>query len=193
MKLAALVLAAGKASRFGGDKLSAPFRSQPLIAHAIRAARASGAQQTIVVCAPDLALGDADGIEVVQIESAALSASLKAGVMAAGNADGVLVFLGDMPLVPFGMADHLAAILGGNIAAVPSFEGRRGHPVLLSRRCFGAIMQLEGDCGAARLLNACSDIAILPCADEGVVLDVDTLEDLAFLEARMNDPPKARN
>jgi molybdenum cofactor cytidylyltransferase len=183
VKLAAIILAAGKGSRFGGDKMTALLDGEPLIGHAIRAARAAPVERVIVVCPPGL---DLDGwqVEAVRIDSDALSVSLKAGIAAAEGAEGVFVFLGDMPLVPHHIAGELAAILGGNFAAIPRHAGRAGHPVLLSARAFPAIAGLTGDEGAGKLLKARKDVAFLDVADEAVLLDVDRAEDLARLRNR---------
>ena len=191
MSYAALVLAAGAARRFGGDKLSAAFHGEPLIHHAIRAARAAPVARVIVVCSDRLALDDGLGdwpgeppVEVVRIASTALSQSLQAGVAAAGRASGLFVFLGDMPLIPHHVAGALVAALGDRFAAVPRCEGRNGHPVLLSARAFGEIASLTGDEGAGRLLKRRDDVAFVETRDEGILLDIDRAEDLARLEAR---------
>ncbi len=187
MKLAALVLAAGAGSRFGGDKLSAQFRGEPLIAHAIRAARAAPVNRVIVVCPPALAIGDWPGapeVEALRMASPELSASLKAGIAAVAACGGTFVFLGDMPLIPAGLASELAARLEGNFAAVPRYRGKYAHPVLLSARAFAAIADLTGDEGAGRLLKSREDLAFVDCADEGVILDIDRAEDIARLEDR---------
>ena len=187
MNRAAIVLAAGRGTRFGGDKLSATFNGEPLIAHAIRAARAAPVSRVIVVCPPALDIGAWEGappVEALHIASAELSASLKAGIAAAANADAAFIFLGDMPLIPPGLAGELAAALGGKFAAVPQFQGKNGHPVLLAARAFPAIATLNGDQGAGRLIKARKDVAFLDCDDEGVLLDIDRAEDIARLEDR---------
>lgn len=190
MSLVALVLAAGAARRFGGDKLAAEFRGEPLVAHAIRAARAAPVERVIVVCGPGLAVGDwtgAPAVEALRIDSAELSQSLKAGVAAAGQTDGVFVFLGDMPLVPNGIAGRLATALGDSFAAIPRHGGVNGHPVLLSRRAFAAVAGLSGDEGAGRLLRDRDDVVFVPVDDAAILLDVDRPDDLARLAAR-RDP-----
>ncbi|MGE3689869.1 MAG: NTP transferase domain-containing protein [Novosphingobium sp.] len=187
MSLAAIVLAAGAGRRFGGGKLAALFRGEPLVCHAIRAARAAPVDRVIVVCSPELEIGDWRGeprIEIVRLVSPELSASLKAGIAAAADTQGAFIFLGDMPLVPHDLAGRLAAVLGTNFAAVPRHAGRNGHPVLLSARAFAPIAGLQGDEGAGRLINAREDIAFLDSADEGVLLDIDRAEDMARLEKR---------
>lgn len=184
MTLAAIVLAAGSARRFGSDKLSARFRGEPLLRSAIRAARAAPVDRVIVVCAPALDIGDWPGtppVGALRITSDALSTSLKAGVAAAGACDGAFVFLGDMPLVPPTLAARLADALGNHFAVVPRHAGRSGHPVLLSAKAFAAIDGLTGDAGAGRLLASRGDIVGVDCADDGIFLDVDRAEDLARL------------
>ena len=187
MNLAAIVLAAGAGTRFGGDKLSASFKGEALIAHAIRAARAAPVERVIVVCPPALGIGEWHGtppVEAVRIDSSELSASLKAGIAVVAACDGAFIFLGDMPLISPDIAPELAARLGTSFAAIPQFRGQTGHPVLLSARAFPKIAGLKGDEGAGRLLKARKDIAFVDCADEGVLLDIDRAEDLARLERR---------
>ncbi len=187
MTLAAIVLAAGSAARFGADKLSAPFRGEPLVRHAIRAARAAPVARVIVVCPPGFAPGDWPGapdIVPVPLCSPALSASLVAGIAAAGAVDGAFVFLGDMPLVPPGVAPRLAPLLTDRFAVVPRHGGAWGHPVLLSARAFPAVAALDGDEGAGRLLRQRDDLAFLDVDSDAILIDVDRPEDLARIAAR---------
>ena len=192
MSFVAVVLAAGSARRFGGDKLSALFRGEPLINHAIRAARAAPVTRVLVVCRPELELGDwpcSPGVEPIRIRSNALSASLKAGLAAAGEGAGAFVFLGDMPLVPHGVAGVLAEVIGEGFAAVPQHGGRNGHPVLLAARAYAEVAGLVGDEGAGRLLRRRGDVAFVAVSDPAILLDVDTPGDLAALaEGRLPKP-----
>lgn len=191
MTLAAIVLAAGSATRFGADKLSAPFRGEPLVRHAIRAAHAAPVARVIVVCPPDFAAGDwladwpgAPEVIPVPLRSVALSDSLRAGIAAAGPVDGAFVFLGDMPLVPPGVAPRLAPLLTDRFAVIPRHGGAWGHPVLLSARAFPAVAALGGDEGAGRLLRQRDDLAFLDVDSDAILLDVDRPEDLARIAAR---------
>lgn len=181
MTFAAVVLAAGSARRFGSDKLSAPFHGEPLVVHAIRAARAAPVARVVVVAHPQLDVGTWPGepaVAVVRIASTALSDSLRAGLANAAPVDGLFVFLGDMPLVPHGAAARLAARLGDAYAAMPRQAGKPGHPVLLSRRAFADIARLEGDAGAGKLLRARDDVVFDDCPDSLIHADVDRPEDL---------------
>lgn len=185
MKLAAIVLAAGKGERFGGGKLAASLAGRPLLDHAVAIALASPAERVIVVARPEVRPMEHPSAVKLDLVSAGLADSLRAGTAAAGDVDGVLIFLGDMPLVPTGMAARLVEAIGDGLAALPTWEGRPGHPVLLSRRAFALVDGLEGDEGLGRVLRGRSDVVRLPVAEEGVVLDVDSVADLAEIAQRM--------
>jgi molybdenum cofactor cytidylyltransferase len=74
-------------------------------------------------------------------------------------------------LAAFSTRDHIV---------VPSFEGRRGHPVVFGARYFGALRQLGGDTGAREILKQhAALVREVPVNDPGVLLDVDTPQDLA--------------
>jgi molybdenum cofactor cytidylyltransferase len=147
----------------------------------LRAALAAPVSRVVVVCPPSLDLGGAP-VEALRITSTEMSASLKSGIAAIADCDGAFVFLGDMPLIPHDLPGKLAAALGDHFAAMPSWQGKQGHPVLLSARMFPFITALTGDQGAGPLLKSSGDIAFVDSADEGVVLDIDRAEDIARLE-----------
>lgn len=183
--LVAVVLAAGHGTRFGGDKLSALLEGEPLLFHAIRAARAAPVDRVIVVARPGRDTGNWPGspaVEVVRIDSAALSDTLKAGIetgiKAGGGMAGAFVFLGDMPRIPHDLAARLAAALGDAYAAMPRHDGRPGHPVLLSAHAFADIPALTGDEGAGRLLRQRDDVVFVTVSDPAIHFDVDRREDL---------------
>lgn len=182
----AIVLAAGHGSRFGGGKLAAMLAGRSLLDHAVAAALASPAERVIVVGRPGTVLPREPRLSLIELPSAALSELLRAGLAAAGEAGAALVFLGDMPLVPHDMAARLIAGLGQNLAALPEFDGKPGHPVLIARRGFALADDLTGDQGLGRALRGREDVVRLAVEDEGVVLDVDTPEALARLEFGAN-------
>jgi molybdenum cofactor cytidylyltransferase len=187
VKRVAVVLAAGSARRFGSDKLSALFRGEPLVAHAIRAARAAPVTQVIVVAHPTLEPGTWPGepaVEIVRVASSALSDSLRAGLDAAGTVDQLFVFLGDMPLVPHDAAPRLADRIASAYAAMPRKGTEPGHPVLLSARALADVMNLPGDTGAGKLLRSRNDVVFVDMPQGAILEDVDRPEDLARLSDR---------
>ncbi len=193
--LHALVLAAGQGARFGGAKLLEPWRGAPLLHGALRAAFAAPVGTITVVtgahadqvaaCARAFAEGraDAERLRIVHAPGHArgLSASLRAGAESLPpDADGLLLFLGDMPGVPDSVLGPLAqALAAGAPAAAPIHAGRRGHPVAISRALFAQLIQLDGDRGAAQVLSALGPaLRLVETSDAGVLFDVDAPEDL---------------
>jgi len=195
LKLEAIVLAAGVGTRFGGAKLLAPWRGSVLLSGALAAAFASPVRAVHVVWGGDPAVAGAAAEIAERLDESArlrltpapryaegLSASLAAGVEALpDDAEAAFVFLGDMPRIPAGVTDALAKALSvGAPAAAPTFEGRRGHPVLFHRGLWSRLAALTGDRGAADLLVDLGDqLALVPAPDDGVLFDVDAPGDLS--------------
>jgi molybdenum cofactor cytidylyltransferase len=192
--IGAIVLAAGRATRMGANKLLAPLGGEPILRHVVTAALASRARPVVVVTgnqADDIAAALA-GLDVRLAHNPdfadGMSTSLRVGLAALGDADGALICLGDMPRVS---AAHLDAIIAafdpgrGAGIVVPTFERKRGNPVLWARRYFAEMSSLTGDVGARSLLDRhTDDVLLLPVADAGVLLDVDTPDALAALSTR---------
>lgn len=193
---AAIVLAAGAGSRFGGGKLLAPWRGQPLVAGAIRAALATPSDPVLVVTGTDAAavgdacraaagrLGGGARVRLVHAPDHAegMGASLRAGIAALpGNLRGVFVFLGDMPEIPAEVYTPLVVALeAGAPAAAPFHEGRRGHPVLFSAELLPDLARASGDAGAREVLAALGGrLARVETASTGILFDVDRPADLA--------------
>lgn len=184
MALAALVLAAGRGQRFGSDKLAAPFRGRPLIDHAVQIACAAPVERIIVVARPDTAVNCNDTrLSVCRLDSSGMAQSLRAGLDAAGDAEGVFIFLADMPLVPATLAATLLAAKADHLAVVPLHRGQPGHPVLLNRCGFALAADLTGDTGLGRVLRSRDDVLFVPVSDAGVLRDVDTPQALAEIES----------
>ena len=193
-RLHAVVLAAGAGTRFGGAKLLAPFGAGVLLDGALAAAFAAPVERVILVTGADAGpvsdaarvfaarVGDTVRLEVVHAADHAegLAASLRAGLRAVpAEADAVFVFLGDMPCIPAGLPARLAEALGQRLAAAPVHQGRRGHPVLVSRALFPQLAALTGDRGAGALLAGLGEgLVQVETDDAGVVFDVDTPADL---------------
>ncbi len=200
--IACLVLAAGGGTRLGGGKLLLPWRGEPIIAHAVRAALSIAPLSVTVVLGSgaeevrpciDQSFNNA-AAPVVPIVNAdwrnGQSASLRIGletILASPESTrpgGVMVLLGDMPLIrPKTLAAlseaHLAAFSRDNRhgATAPVFEEKRGNPVILAPSLFPGVLALEGDTGARRILAALGDrLLLVPVDDPGVLRDIDTPE-----------------
>ena len=115
--------------------------------------------------------------------AAGMSTSLRAGLAAVGAVDGALVCLGDMPRVSPLDLDRLIAAwnpVEGRAICVPTAGGRRGNPILWSRRFFAEMAAIHGDTGARGLLATHADQVVeVETGCEGILVDVDTPEALA--------------
>ncbi|HKN30798.1 MAG TPA: nucleotidyltransferase family protein [Roseiarcus sp.] len=196
-RVAAVVLAAGRSSRFraaGGaeeTKLAAELDGKPIVRRVVEAALATRAWPVVVV------VGHARGaVEAALAGSPAtiafnpdfetgIASSLRVGLAATpADADGAVVLLGDMPNVAPSLIDDLIGAFEARPtgrAVAPVREGRRGNPVLIGRALFEQAMQLVGDEGARSLLVALDpgDVIDIAAADD-VSFDVDTPDDLAL-------------
>ena len=207
VKIAALVLAAGRSSRFaaaGGreaTKLVAPVAGKPLARYAVEAALASKARPVVVVTghAREAVEAALSGLAFQSVDNPAfisgLASSLRAGIAALPpEAAGAIVLLADMPAVTSALIDRLIAAFVARpdaLAATPVGAGRRGNPVLLSAALFPSIAKLEGDEGARRLLAAlpAERLTEVLVDDLGATLDVDTPDALAVAEGALQFEP----
>lgn len=185
----AVILAAGRASRMGGpDKLLETWRGQPIIAHVVDAIAAAGLPPAIVV------LGhEADAVRAALAGRPAhfvmaadwpdgMGRSLAAGITAAPDAwDGALVFLADMPRIEPELIRQLATTPGQIV--LPTWDGRRGHPVRWPRAAFARLIGLAGDIGGRAVMEEFV-VNPIPALSDSVLDDIDTPAALAALRER---------
>ena len=194
MTNAAIVLAAGGASRFiGAHKLLTPFRGRPLAAWAIEAALGSGVDEVIVVTGAvdlvdlaglaglvDLAHDNARFVANPQWDegqATSLAAGIDAAVAAGHGA--IVVGLADQPLIPAEAWRRVAQCTESPIV-VATYDGVRRNPVRFDREVW-SLLPREGDEGARRLLKLRPDL-VTEIACPGDPVDIDTQEDLAKYE-----------
>jgi CTP:molybdopterin cytidylyltransferase MocA len=167
--IAAVVLAAGAATRFGGPK------QQLLVPSVLRRLRQSPVEEVVVVAgAHPLDLADVRVVPCAEWERGP-GASLRCGLAAlAPEAEAAVVVLGDGPnLVPAAVERVVSTWRAGTDDVVAaSYGGERGHPLLLARPVWDQIPD-EG----MRALPA----VLVPCDDLGAPGDVDTADDIGRL------------
>jgi len=192
-KIAGVLLAAGKSTRMGSNKLLTPVSGKPMIRLSAEALLASSAGPVLVVTGHEREHVEAalEGLDVRFIDNPAyasgLASSLKAGLAALPkDADGVVVALGDMPLVAGRHVNRLIAAFSPaerRTIIVPVHGGERGNPVLWGREHFQEMLSLEGDRGAKSLMDKHEDqITEIAMRSDAVLADFDTPEALARLK-----------
>lgn len=189
--LPAVVLAAGFSRRMGRCKLTLTLNGEPLVRRAVHAALDAGLAPVFVTVRPDAspellkAVSGFDArVEIVPAPDAHLgqAESLKAGIRRlvarfACPPQGVVVLLGDQPLVGAGLVRELTAfyLQKPECAAAPACGGVRGNPVILPAGAFGETLHLSGDKGARDILAAFG-LRLMPTNDTAAITDVDTWE-----------------
>ena len=196
-RIAAVVLAAGRSTRMGAvNKLIAEIGGKPLVRIAAEQALASHAKPVIVVTGyeRERVEGALSGLNVRCVHNPdyadGLGASLKAGIAAVpAEADGAIICLGDMPQVDAGLIDKLIGAFDperGALVVVPTIGGRRGNPVVWSRRFFHDLMAITGDIGARHLIGSYAEAVVeVPVAGEAALTDVDTPESFSAVKAEI--------
>jgi nicotine blue oxidoreductase len=108
--------------------------------------------------------------------SAGMSASVRAGLNAAGDADFAVLHVVDTPDVG---ADVVARVLSAALSspsglARATYEGRVGHPVVIAQRHWAALAStLQGDQGARAFLKDRGDVVAVECGDLATGVDID--------------------
>jgi molybdenum cofactor cytidylyltransferase len=189
--IGAVVLAAGLSKRFGGEsKLMADLGGEPLVRHAVRAVAGSGLADVVVVTGREAdacreALRD---LPVRFVHNPkwedGMGSSIASGVAALdGDLAGAFIVPGDMPFItPDLLQSLIAAFHEGReeLAIFPSSpSGEQRAPVLWPRRLLPRLRSLSGTEGGKALLKSIAGDALgLTIADQSLLTDVDTAEDM---------------
>jgi molybdenum cofactor cytidylyltransferase len=187
-RVAGILLAAGKSSRYGEPKQLLDWRGEPLVRRVARTALQAGLSPVVVVTGAHAGrVGQAlAGLEVQIVHNPdweqGQSASLRAGLSALPAETGAAIFLlADQPQVPAGLIEALVSAHAASLAPVisPSVEGRRANPVLFDRVTFNELRSLHGDSGGRQLMAPVGPYPVsrVPWDDPRLLLDVDTPED----------------
>jgi molybdenum cofactor cytidylyltransferase len=178
------------------NKMLAEIGGKPLVRIAAEQAVASHAKPVIVVTGHEQEKVEAalKGLPVRLVHNSdyaeGLGTSLKAGIaVVPQEADAAIVCLGDMPQVDAALIDRLIGALDperGALVVVPTIDGRRGNPVVWSRRFFHDLMSIQGDIGARHLIGSYAEAVVeIPVAGEAALTDVDTPESLSAVKAEI--------
>lgn len=194
------MLAAGRGSRFAGTqhKLVQGLGMSSVLGHTVSQAIRSGLPVVVVTTAalePEAArwVARRDVVVLPEVGSAqddglGMGRSIAAGVGARPDGPGWLVLPGDMPMVRSDTLVAVADALAQHAVAYAQHRGRRGHPVGFAGELYSELVHLRGDEGARRLVARYPAWAV-DVDDPGVLMDIDTLDDLAAVRRQIAAAP----
>lgn len=192
MRIAAILLAAGAAERFGGpSKLLADLDGAPVVVHAARALSASAACRVIAVTGRDASAMEAAlaslPIEFIHNPAWAdgMGGSIAAGVRALPpGIDAALIVPGDMPFMTPAFFNKLIDTFETSSEPRPIVfpqrpDGTQANPVLWPKRYFSKLALLSGPAGGKSLLHSLGDQSVgITITDARLLTDIDTQADL---------------
>ncbi len=189
--ITAIVLAAGESRRMGSaNKLLLPFGETTLIERVVHTVCQSDAGGVIVVLGHEAEGIRAvlDGHDVVFVENdryrEGMTTSIHAGVRAASpEATGFMICLSDLPLIEPEELNRLIEVFkeatrdDERPIVVPTFEGRRGNPVLFPVHYKTHLLDHKGLMGCKEIVKQNPDNVLeVAMATDHVLRDVDTME-----------------
>ena len=182
--IAGIILAAGESSRMRRDKALLTYRGQSFLETIVKNLAAAGIERVVVVLGHHADLIESKvnlgGAQVVvnQDYGRGQTSSLQAGIaaLAAEPPDAVMLCLVDHPAVTPEVMTKLIARFEATRATVivPTFQGERGHPVVIGKTLFVELQALLPSEGANTVIRKYRDTAeLVEVNDRGILIDVD--------------------
>ncbi len=182
----AIILAAGLSSRMIENKLLLPWGDgEAIISQVLRAYVDADVDPIIVVTGRDaedvaaaLAAYPLTFAHNPDFATGEILSSVKTGLRTLPKSlDAAFIQPGDMPCIFSAVIRQLAAAHEPGFNVAPVYEGQRGHPVLLDRAFWRAMLDLPGDARPrAVIAGARERLRRVEVDEKGVVLDIDTRE-----------------
>ena len=191
-KIANIILAAGQSKRMLKDnKLLIKINKQYMIEKIVDTALNSSADSTVVV------LGHQNNViqEIIQNKEVittinedykkGLSSSLQCGISALpDDCDAAIIILADMPNIEIKVLNSIINNYNpkkNKSIIIPTFNGKKGNPILIDRKYFPDILKVKGDKGAKDIIaNNKNYVLEIPQNNSSVLDDIDTKEDLSL-------------
>jgi molybdenum cofactor cytidylyltransferase len=182
-----IILAAGESTRMKVQKLLLPFDGTTMIERVIENVTESEVDHTLVVLGSDnKEISEVIGHLPVTIcyndnYKQGMFSSVKCGIKSLPQTcDAALVFLGDQPMIPLEAVNSVirAYLNSSKGIVIPTFEKKRGHPLLIDSKYFGEIHKLEDQAGLKALaIKFSEDVLEVETDMPGILKDIDTREE----------------
>lgn len=188
-----VVLAAGQSSRFaaaagdGQHKLEQALGASTVLGATLGQVIACGYPFVVVISERLVPLASTlvarrDMVVVSDDEARrGVGRSIASGISERPDASGWLVLPGDMPLIRPASVEAVAVALAEHPVVYSQYKGRRGHPVGFAAELYSELAVLDGDEGARRIVARYPAFGV-DVEDPGVLIDIDTPEDLRRLQ-----------
>ena len=186
--IAAVILSAGESSRMGQPKALLPIEGETFIGRIVASLKQTQVGKIIVVLGHNAdQLAAAIGPLPVEIlinpnyqlgQLSSLQVAVR-NLLPDADCDGMLVHLVDHPYIDASLVDRMIRQFyeSKKDIVVPRCRGKRGHPVLFSRRLFDELLDAPIDQGAKAVVNAHRDETLeMETDEEGITVDIDTPE-----------------
>jgi molybdenum cofactor cytidylyltransferase len=189
----AVIPAAGKSTRMGRPKLALPLGGRSVLEHVVAAFREGGVEHVLVVVGPHVPelrpLAEMAGAEVLPLdtETADMRATVECGLgwLEAQHHpnpdDSWLLAPADHPTLDAAIVHQLLEFRAAHLRTsilVPTYHGRRGHPVLIAWRHVAGIRTLAPGQGLnVYLRQQSAETLEVPVESPSVLCDLDTPED----------------
>ena len=183
-----LLMAAGNASRFGENKLTARFDGQSLFSLALAAIPKELFARVTVVSQYPVLLEEAarTGFDTILNDRPqdGISRTIRLGTQAMADCAGILYMVADQPLL---RAGTVRRVVDGwrahpECIAAAAHNGNRGNPCLFPARFFPELCALEADRGGSSVIRRHEDALLLVEAGERELFDCDTKQALEILK-----------
>ena len=192
MRIACIVLAAGKSTRFGANKLLAPLVDRPLLVHTLDAIQRSCFSQVVAGGSNPAVeqLGRRCGVDVRVYEGGPQSKSIRLGLEKLEDADGCLFVLGDQPLCSSDSIRRLVSDFQAQPKAVHrlAYQGQPSSPTLFPSRLFPALKKLTGEHGGMAAVGD-TPVWYTEAAGPQELWDADTPEKLSRIQQYLQAHP----
>ncbi|WP_442265540.1 nucleotidyltransferase family protein [Tenacibaculum sp. ZS6-P6] len=185
MKIAMLILAAGKASRMGSIKQLLPYKNSSILGAVLESGIKVFNSKDIYVVLGANARKIKENLPKYTVNfiindefTSGLSSSIYSGVKELSNYDAILIALGDQPKIDVTYIKEMVTLYQQNkeFIVASRYDGFNGVPAIFSKRFYPKLLNLTGDKGAKQLLNSELNF-IKTVASSGKLLDIDTPED----------------
>ena len=187
--ISCILLAAGSSTRFGSPKALARLGVESVIEHILTMLLDTKASEIIVVLGADANAINTkilknSGIRIVMNDNYSLgqTSSFKEGLNNLdSNTEGILLLPVDMPFIKKETVNILIEVFLKNpfLMVVPTYEGKKGHPPIFSKRLFPEFKHLKNDEPLSTVLHKHeAQTLILPVNDPGVISSFNTTQEL---------------